>query len=162
VDYFDFRRSFEQGLSKLKLPPDCSQQEPNWEVVAPPLGWQVEVIFDFEDHKHIRIWESYDKYAGLMMSRKIQWSYNYGVAQVVDEKGRAMRGSPEDPLELRIDTCSGLHMHYQAREPHYAQDKIIGINLQDVEAFSFVRAILKHRKTGKPLTKVLGFRIRGK
>jgi hypothetical protein len=162
VDYFTFRRDFELKLSKLKTPSDCSVQEAAWEVIAPPLGWQVEMIVDFKDRKHIRIWESYDKIAGLMISRKVQWAYHYGHTESVDTFGRALRGSPDDPLELRIDTCSGLHMHYQAREPHYAQEEIGGLDLQRVEAFSFIRAVLKHRKTGKPFTNILGFRIKGK
>ena len=110
---------------------------------------------------HIRIWESYDKFAGLLISRRIQWAYHYGKTESFDTAGRAMRGAPGDSLVLRIDTCSGLHMHYQTRNPHYAQDQIVGLNLDSVQALPFVRAVLKHRKTGKPFTKVLGFRIKG-
>jgi hypothetical protein len=160
VDYFSFRRSFEAALSKLRLPSDCAQQEPIWEVTAPPLGWQVELFFDFEDQTHIRIWESYDKIAGLLMSRRIQWAYHYGKTESIDAAGRSMRGGPDDPLVLRIDTCSGLHVHYQTRNPHYGQDDIVGLNLESVQALPFVRAVFKHRKTGKPLNKVLGFRIK--
>jgi hypothetical protein len=161
VDYFSFRRSFEAALSKLRLPPDCRQQEPVWEITAPPVGWQVEVFFDFQDQKHIRIWESYDKFAGLQMSRRVQWAYHYGKTESFDGGGHAMRGQPDDPLDLRIDTCSGLHLHYQKREPHYAQDEVIGLDLHSLQALSFVRAVIKHRKTGKPFTKVFGFRIKG-
>ena len=161
MDYFSFRRSFEAALSKLRLPSDCTPQEPSWEVTAPPLGWQIEMLFDFGDQMHIRIWESYDKVAGLLISRRIQWAYHYGKTESFDRAGKAMRGAPDDPLELRIDTCSGLHMHYQRREPHYDQDEIVGLDLNSVQALPFVRAVLKHRKTGKPFTKVLGFRIKG-
>ena len=160
MDYFPFRKSFETDLKKLRLPADCQQREPGWEPTHPPLVWTVEVFFDFSDHKHIRIWESYDKIAKLYMSRKTQWAYHYGDTASFDETGDAVRGSPDDPLDLRIDTCSGLHMHYQKREPHYKQDDIEGIDLTAVGALDFVRAVFTHRRTGKPLSEVLGFRIK--
>lgn len=160
MDYFEFRRWFEASLSKTKLPSDCTLQEPHWVEFAPPLFWSVEAVFRFTDQKHIRVWENYDKFAGLQMSRKTQWSYHYGVTEVIDEDGDAVQGNPDDPVDIRIDTCSGLHLHYQTREPHYDQSQISGLDLSSIDAFKFVRGVLRHRKTGQPFTKVFGFRIR--
>jgi hypothetical protein len=159
VDYLTFRKSFEKALAKLRLPDDCKQREPSWEQVSWHF-WQVLVFFDFPD-KHIRIWESYDKIAKLDMSRRTQWSYHYGDTATLDENGDATRGAPDDPLDLRIDTTRGIHMHYLTREPHYKQEAIKGIDLATVGALDFVRAVLTHRRTGKPLSEVLGFRIEG-
>jgi hypothetical protein len=160
VDYFEFRRSFESSLSKLTLPSDCILQEPNWEILAPPLSWSVEAVLRFSDQKHIRVRERYDKFAKLEMSRKIQWSYHYGPTEVTDEDGDAIRGNANDPLDIRVDTCSGLHLHYQTREPHLDQKQISGLVLESIDAFKFVRGVLRHRKTGQPFTKIFGFKIK--
>jgi hypothetical protein len=113
------------------------------------------------DHKHIRVWESYDKIAGLQLSRRVQWAYHYGFTEKVDEDGRAMRGDPDDPLDIRIDTSGGIHMHYQKREPHYKQNDIEGLDLRDVHPIEFIRGVIKHRTKGEALTKIFGFRIKG-
>jgi hypothetical protein len=94
------------------------------------------------------------------MSRRLQWSYHYGPIQAVDELGNAARGAPDDPLDLRIDTSGGrVHLHYEKQEPHYYQDKIVGLSLVKVESLDFVKSVLKQRKSGEPFTKVLGFKI---
>jgi hypothetical protein len=159
VDYFSFRREFEDRLSKLKIPNDCSIQEPSWEITVPPFFWTVEIFLNFTDKQHIRIWESYEKLAGLLMSHRLQWSYHYGIITASDKSGGTMQGSPDDPLEIRIDTCSGLHLHYQKREPHYDQSSIHKLDLKCVDAFAFVDAVFKHRKTNQPFTKILGFTV---
>lgn len=160
MDYFGFRRSLEAHLSKLKLPEDCTAQEPSWEITAPPFFWTVEYFFNFADSQHIRIWESYEKIAGLQMSRRLQWAYHYGTITTRDGDGNTMQGSPDDPLEIRIDTCSGLHLHYQKREPHHDQGRVAKLDLESVDAADFTQAVFKRRKTGQPFTKILGFTVR--
>ena len=160
MDYFEFRRTFEASLKGLKLATDCVLQEPHWEEYAPPLVWSVEVVFQFTDRKHIRIREYYSKFAGLQMSRKTSWSYNYGSTEATDADGHALRGNPDDPLDIRIDTCSGLHLHYEKREPHYDQEKVLGLDLLDIDWFKFVKGVFRHRKTGQPFTKIFGFKLK--
>jgi len=159
VDYFAFRKTLEDQLSKLKLPHDCTAQEPSWEITAPPYFWTLELFFNFTDKQHIRIWESYEKIAGLQMSRRLQWAYHYGIITATDDNGNTMQGSPDDPFEVRIDTCSGLHLHYQQREPHYDQSQVANLGLKSVDAFKFIHAVFKRRKTGQPFTKTLGFTV---
>jgi hypothetical protein len=120
-------------------------------------------MLDFSsDNKHIRIWESYEKVAGLLMSRRAQWSYHYGATENVDEEGKALRGNPDDPLDLRIDTSGGiLHMHYGTREPHLRQSDIGGLDLRDVGAIEFIRGVIRHRTRGDDFTKIFGFKIKG-
>jgi hypothetical protein len=159
VDYFGFRRSLESQISKLKLPDDCTLQEPSWEITAPPFFWTVEFFFNFVDKQHIRIWESYEKVAGLQMSRRLQWAYHYGIITATDGNGNTMQGSPDDPFEIRIDTCSGLHLHHQRREPHYGQGRVNKLDLKTVDTLTFVNAVFKRRKSGQPFTKTLGFTV---
>ena len=120
-------------------------------------------MFDFStDHKHIRIWERYDKIAGLQMSRRVQWAYHYGFTDNVDEEGRALRGKPDDPLDIRIDTSGGyLHMHYGKQEPHLKQSDVGGLDLRDVLAIDFIRGVIRHRTRGDEFTKIFGFKIKG-
>ena len=118
------------------------------------------MCFRFEDNKHVLIWESHDKFAKLQASRRIQWSYHYGDITARDGLGNVVQGVPDDPLEIRIDTCSGrVHMHYLARQPHYGQERVNGLDLTNLDAIQFVKGIFKHRKTGQPLTKVYGFKL---
>lgn len=160
MDYFEFRRTFEANLKSLKLASDCTLQEPSWEEYAPPLFWSVEAMFQFTDGKHIRIREYYSKFAGLQMSRKTSWSYHYGSTQATDADGYAVRGNPDDPLEIRIDTCSGLHLHYQKREPHFEQNRVVGLDLNDMNWLKFVKGVLRHRQSGLPFTKIFGFKLK--
>lgn len=159
MDYFEFRKTFELGLSKLKLPADCKLQEPEWTVLRVPLAWMVEVFFEFRDNNHIRIWESHDKFAGLYASRRISWSYHYGVITARDEEGHIIQGPADDPVEIRIDTCSGLHLHYQAQQPHYQQARVSGLDLNGVTALQFVKAVFKYRSSGKDFSRVFGFKL---
>jgi hypothetical protein len=50
-------------------------------------------------------------------------------------------------------------MHYQAPARHYAQENIKGLTLESLGMLAFVRAVLQHRKSAKPLSEVLGFQI---
>lgn len=162
LDFFSFSRSFKAALAKLKLPPDCTLHEPDWQPTLPPLFWQVTTMLDFStDHKHVRIWERYDKIAGLQMSRRVQWAYHYGLTDTVDEHGRALRGRPDDPLDIRIDTSGGIHMHYKKQEPHYGQGDIAGLDLRDVQAIDFLRGVIRQRTRGGEFTKIFGFKIKG-
>jgi hypothetical protein len=50
-------------------------------------------------------------------------------------------------------------MHYQAPDPHYAQESIKGLTLESLDMLAFVRAVFQHRKSGKPISEILGFQI---
>jgi hypothetical protein len=51
-------------------------------------------------------------------------------------------------------------MHFGAALPHIGQEKVDGLEMDELDMFSFVRAIFAHRKTGKSLDKILKFRIK--
>lgn len=135
MDYFSFRKSFEAKLSSLKIPSDCALQEPTWEITAPPYFWSLEVFFRFSDQKHVRIWESHGKFAGLQESRRIQWAYHYGPLETTGVNEEVTQGS------------------------HYDASHISGLDLKTVDSWNFLRAVFKHRKTGQQFTKILDFKI---
>jgi hypothetical protein len=162
VDLFEFGRNFDAELKRLKLPQEAKLQEPEIESTLPPLMWQVEFFISFQDGLCIAIWESWDKFAGLQDSRRIQWSYHYGAA-ARDSSGRLLQSEPDSPVTIRIDTCGGKeHLHYLAREPHYSPSSVLGLDLESVDCWQFIKGVLRHRKTGKPVDQVFGFKIKEK
>jgi hypothetical protein len=158
VDFFEFESLFKAKLSKLRLPADAEMQEPEVRATAPPLAWQIEFFVTFSDGTYIRIWEMYDKFAGLYASRKTQWAYHYGSPQRKNANGE-MTWEPDDPVVIRIDTCSGLHLHYKARDPHYPQSAIKGAKLADVDCWQFIKNIVKYRQAKQEVLTVFGFKI---
>ncbi len=161
MDFLEFQRSFTAELSKLKLPDDCALREPDWLPIRAPLSWTVEVVLEFEDNTYIHIWESHDRFAKLQICRRIQWSYHYGPVTTRDGSGRPSQGTPDDPVEIRIDTCGGEpHLHYRQREPHYSAAQVVGVDIESIDAIAFIKAALKRRRTGKTFEKVMGFKIK--
>lgn len=159
MDLFEFSRLFETKIKRLKLPQDAKLQEPEVESSLPPLTWQVTFFISFEDGSCIAIWELWEKLKGLYASRRTQWSYHYGAAKR-DASGKLVQAEADAPVEIRIDTCGGTeHLHFQAREPHYPQPKIKRLDLQSLDCWQFIKKVLKHRETRKPLDETFGFEI---
>lgn len=156
MDYLEFEKQFEERRRKIKLPPDCTEGEPT--LSAPgAFSWEVEWQIDFPDAKYLRLWEHHAKVKDLHDARREQFSYHYGPI-VLNAAGVPDRDS-DDPVHIRIDTSGGtVHLHYDNAD-HIAQDKIVGLDLQMLDMFSFLKAILKHRRTKKPIDKVLSFRV---
>ena len=162
MDYFSFEKEFKRKLSQLKLPAGASWQAPLLKVTAPPLGWIVELFLRFADDTHVRIWEDYGKVAGLQLSRRRRWAYHYGpiMPHQIGSDGTLVKGACTDPLELRIDTTDGLHLHFRSQNPHYRQASIDGLTIESVDCWTFIRAVLKHRQSNKGLDEILGFKIK--
>jgi len=160
VDYFEFKRWFEKHRAALKFPKDCSELEPATFSVSTLYSWTFEWYLTFFDDKYIRIWEHHNKRKLLYTSRRLQFALHYGprVAPVSE-------GIPpyqhNDPVDIRIDNSQRVaHLHYGVPGPHYFQERVEGIILEEFDMFVFVKAVFKHRKSGKPIDKILGFRIR--
>ncbi|MGH9565056.1 MAG: hypothetical protein ACRD4F_10200 [Candidatus Angelobacter sp.] len=140
------------------MPEDARLHEPMIDVTLPPLTWRVTFFISFQDGLTIRIWEFYDRFSRLEASRRVQWSYHYG-QYAAGAAASPLKGEPDDPVIIRIDTTSGLHMHYRARDPHYEQSRIKGLDLQSVDCWRFINNVLKHRRTEKPIDEVFGFKL---
>lgn len=159
MDYLEFERQSNREHSSFRPPDDCAEQ------VGPVLEyssyfcWTFRWSLIFTDGKYIRIWEHYSKVARLSTSHRSRFALHYGPLS-----GREADGEPKyaatDPVEIRIDNINNpSHLHWQAPEPHYFQDRIRGLDLGSVDRHFFVKAILNHRRSGKPIDKLLGFRI---
>lgn len=108
---------------------------------------------------YIQIREFHQKVAKLQESQRVKFSYHYGpIVQL--EKNGIPTWNPSDPVEIRIDNSDQpVHLHYRAQEPHYSQDKVRDLALSDLDMFTFVKAIFRHRKSGHPIHKTLHFRV---
>ena len=161
-DYPRFKAWFDEEHSKLELPDGCSQISEPQTTRAHAFSpiWEIEWYLGFADRKYLRVWERYEKVAKLIdISRRLSFSYHYGLIAKQGPDGIPVRNS-DDPVEMRIDNARGIaHMHFNSPEPHIAQANVEGLDLERIDLFTFIRAIFKHRKTGKPVNKTLGFKI---
>lgn len=161
MDYFLFTREFDKAHAKLKLPPDCTEVQPPTTIPWGLCFWKFEWVLVFNtDNKYLRVWEEYSKVTGLLLSRRLRFVLHYGPIVGRDQDGNIIRDD-KDPVEIRVDNTRGqAHMHYQAPEPHHPQENVEGIDLEALDKFAFIKAILEHRRTGKPLDRILRFKVR--
>jgi hypothetical protein len=160
VDPLSFRRKVDKAYANLELPPDCVEQKPRTIINSRLFSWTFDWLLVFKsDDKYLRVRESYEKMAGLLMSRRLGFAFHYGPIVKQNANGDVIHES-SDPVDIRIDKSRGhTHMHYQAPSPHYAQENVKGITLDSIGMFEFVRAVLQHRKSGKDISEILGFKI---
>jgi hypothetical protein len=122
--------------------------------------WKVDWVILFADGMHLRLKETYSPRAlarGGGGERK-HFSYHYGntPASVGPD------GFPEPKLStptIRLDHDRfGPHAHFNGQD-HLKQDRIQGLQLGSAEMFVFLDAIVEHRKTQRPIDKLLGFTL---
>jgi len=160
-DYFAYKRWFDREYDALELPADCSEP-------SPPLSysnqytWTVEwyLVFANDPKVYIRVFEHFAKRAQLQLSQRIHFAYNY--APITRSDPRGVPGYlPNDPIFVRIDNIHRPpHLHPEADPTqHHLQEKIDGLTLANLDLFDFVRASLRHRQSGRPMSRELGYRI---
>ena len=160
-DYLAYKRWFEGEHDALDLPADCAEP-------LPPLAysnqytWTVEwyLVFANDPKVYIRIFEHFARRSHLQLSQRTQFAYNYAPITRSDSRGiPAYR--PDDPIFVRIDNIARPpHLHPE-EDPtqHIPQERIEGLVLADLDLFDFVKASLKHRQNGKPMTRQLRYRV---
>jgi hypothetical protein len=160
VDYVNFKARFDDAYAKLKLPPDCTEEITPTATNPGIYNWTFDWLLVFkDDNRYLRAPERYGKVAGLQLSRRIAFTFHYGPIIQRDVNGKLIWQNT-DSVDIRIDKIRGeVHMHYQAPNPHYGQGSIQGLTLESVDMLKFVRAVLQHRRSGKPLDEILGFKI---
>jgi hypothetical protein len=63
-------------------------------------------------------------------------------------------------VDIRIDDVGRpVHLHYEQPDPHHDQSVVKGLELSNLDMFEFLKGIISHRKTKKPLDKVFGFTL---
>lgn len=160
-DYFAYKRWFEAGQASLSLPAECVSPDPVLKY-SNQYTWTLEWFLTFPDtHTHVRVWETFAKIQALQASRRISFAYHYGPTIRIDAAGMP-DGEPSDPVFVRIDDIGGtVHLHPEGRPAdHVPQDKISGLVLDQVDLFEFVKAVLRHRGSGKSIEKELRYRVK--
>jgi hypothetical protein len=160
-DYFAYKRWFEAGHGALVRPVDCAERDGPVLTYSNQYTWEVEWLLIFANpHSYVRIRELFAKRAGLQLSRRVQFAYHYGPIVKTDSQGVPER-DPADPVFVRIDNSSRpTHLHQQSDPTdHIPQSRIAGLVLEDVDLFDFVKSAFRHRQSGKPIAKELGYRI---
>jgi hypothetical protein len=162
-EYAKYKAWFDGEYSKIALPADCREILPPTTRLSNLFStvWTLEWTLGFTDHKYLRVQEHFEKIRGLVgLSQRKAFAFHYGALVAVAADGTPERAA-SDPVDLRIDTSYGAaHMHFGNPEPHIAQANVEGLDMEKLELFAFVRAVLDHRKTGKTLDKLLKFRIK--
>lgn len=160
MDYLWFKAHFDQEHAKLKLPADCKEALGPTALATTSLVWTFRWVLEFTDGSYIQIKEHYTKKAGMIgHSHRSAFSYHYG--PVV---GRTSDGLPsadsKNPVHIRIDTSnSPVHMHLGSPNPHYEQNQIQGLDMQNLDIFTFVKAVFKQRRSGASFEETLRFQV---
>jgi hypothetical protein len=105
--------------------------------------------------------ERYEKFSKMIgLSRRVYVAYHYG--EIITRGPDSLPGYlAADPVDIRIDdSCSPIHLHYNSPTPHHSNESVENLDLDDLDMFTFVNGIFKHRIKKKPLHVVFGFRIR--
>ena len=159
MDYITFNQLFQSERLKLKLSQDISEHC-HHEIVNSQV-WAIEWELQFPDGTYVRINEHYTRRAGMIgESRRAAFSFHYGQIVNKDSDGRVIWGS-NDPVGIRIDdSMQPAHLHYGTDpKTHYLQVNVEGINLADMDMFTFLRAVLRHRRKGISLETTFKFKI---
>lgn len=155
MDSLAYKRWFDGRRSSLRLPTDCSETEEPAFVFYTQYALELKWRLEFTSRHYIRVWEQRGRIKGLDESHRSRFAYHYGP---VCHAGDVYM--PDDPVVIRIDNCnSTVHLHYLEPQSHIAQADVRGLKLENVDPFSFIKAVFRHRKTGKPLNEVMGFRV---
>jgi hypothetical protein len=161
TDYTTFRTFVDKQYSALTLPADCKETHPLDIIRTTMDSWHLRWYLEFVDNKYIRIAERYENFAKLVgASRRVYVAFHYG--EIVNRGSDGLPGhKPANPVDIRIDdSCSPIHLHYKAPNPHHPNDSVEGIDLDDMDMFTFVDGIFKHRSKKKSLDAIFGFKIR--
>ena len=124
----------------------------------PPWGLDFAILYT--DGMYIRVGEYYrplPRHAGG--GGCLQYlSYHYG--PYGDPLGRD--GFPvftkDVVLRIDIDERSKRHAHYQ-QEDHIPEARLAGLDFDAIDPFQFIRAVEEHRRDGKSLHEILGFKV---
>lgn len=109
---------------------------------------------------YIRVYEHYRELAKAFGGggRLQYFSYHYGPCSEDQDSGGFPERLDECVLRIDVDWKSNRHAHYDG-EDHIPENRLIGLDFDAITPFHFIRAVLEHRKTKRPLPEILGFKV---
>jgi hypothetical protein len=162
--YTDYKAAFDKTRAALIVPADCTIQSPNYRVsgdLVDPKSWDFSWWLTFVDNTYIVCHEIILCRNGKPLRH--YFSFHYGPIVDRDANGKIDR-SHSNALVLRI--CKNgrepLHLHFKKPHPapHYEQGKVVGLVLENVDMFQFVKAVFRSRAEGIDLDKAMGFTLK--
>lgn len=167
MDLNQYKREVEGPWDVLVAASGCRVVAGSCIEASGPYHWTVKQCLIFPDDHYVRMAEHWKRIPGTRDSRRHRFVYHYGPIPKradgslnLNPKGMVVYGS-KDAVVIRIDeTCgNNVHLHYLSPKPHFFANQIEG-GVLSVNAVTFLDAVVKHRTSAKPLTEILGFRIK--
>lgn len=122
--------------------------------------WQLDWAIIFSDGKHIRVTENYCQLSKTFKGagKRQYLSYHYGDCSPDRDEEDFPKFIEQVDLRIDIDETSKKHIHYDA-EDHIPEVRVNGLKFDKICPFTFIRAILEHRNTGRALHEIIGFTV---
>jgi len=119
----------------------------------------------FPDNTFAYVYERWIQLPGPLASigkkgHRQHFSFHYGFANSLrDKRGIPKRDNVHYPAVIRIDLDKfNPHLHYLG-ENHVQQDRVVGMTIANADPFTFMRAVLEHRKTRVDFHEILKFEV---
>jgi hypothetical protein len=162
--YGKHRAYADSEYDALAIPSDCTETLKLIFTPVNDVAWSSRWYLEFTDGKYIRAVERFQRWPGLTgIAKRMTVAYHYGdiVRRNPDDNLPGYLSAGTDQVDIRIDNiCMPIHLHYQSQNPHIPQSSVIGLDLESVDMFIFVKGIFKHRATKKLLESIFKFKIR--
>ncbi len=162
--YEKYRAYADSEYDALAIPSNCTETLKLIFTPVNDVAWSSRWYLEFTDDKYIRAVERFQRWPGLTgIAKRMTVAYHYGdiVRRNPDDNLPGYLSAGTDQVDIRIDnSCAPIHLHYQSQNPHIPQSSVIGLDLESVDMFIFVKGILRHRETKKPLNSIFKFKIR--
>jgi len=173
VSWVRYSREFSEQYDLLKadlLEPGCREccggptlkaTDTNYPEAAP---FRSEWGIVFSDGYYFRVYESFARMGApnTGLGKRRHFSFHYGKASdKLDFDGFPEVRKPDTPVaDLRIDLDRHNKPHIHLLSPdHIYQDEVCGYSIQDADMFSFLRAVIEHRRAAKTLPELLGIEV---
>ena len=165
MQYDEYEALLNRSCSQLKLEPHCIEIGPfcTPTTTTPNTApWQMEWCVLFPDRMYLVVRENWWDVKGerRRIGYRKDFAFHYGPANPKrNHDGIPVRDNKKFPAVLRIDSDhKGPHLHFNG-EDHILQARVLNLSISQVDVFDFVRAVLKHRRSGKGFDRILGFEI---
>jgi hypothetical protein len=158
----EYEAWFEGECNKLALEPGLIIVGPFTDACSCPDSppWDSDFAIIYPDGMYIRVGEYYRQLPKVDGGGGCRQSFKFHYGPCSDS--RDSEGFPvfseEFELRIDIDRLHGRHIHYE-KVDHIPEARLPGLNFDSIDPFKFIRAVEEHRRTLKPLHKILGFMV---
>ena len=130
---------------------------------SPP--WKMDWAVIFPDNYFAYLYERWIQIPGRLaglgkMGFRQHFSLHYGEANPTrDRLGIPKRDNVRYPATIRIDHDKyNPHLHFRG-EDHIQQNRVVGMTITNSDPFTFMQAVLEHRKTQASFDAILKFEV---